>query len=197
MQNAGDEIEIEDKVDDNPQQEQIARDADASQNLNENIESSSDGESRTHVTPKKLFKSPQKRPWSKTKGKEDPRLTEAFNYLKKKTETADRPKDDSQLFGEYVGNKLRQLEGKLRATAQHRIGNILYELEMEQYNFPTVQQEYRPSQQILCFNPLSRSSTPLSTASSSTQQSLSPQHTTLSEYLHNYSDTDGGSFQNL
>lgn len=78
------------------------------------------------MAPRKLFKSPQKRRWPQTKVKEDPRLTEAVSYLKKKTEIADRPKDDCQVFGEYVGNKLRQLEGKLRATAQHRIDNILY-----------------------------------------------------------------------
>lgn len=79
----------------------IAGDPDKSQNLQENIESSSDGGSLIHMTPKKLFKSPQKCTWPKTKVKEDQRLTKAFNYLKKKTKTAVRPKDDCQLFGEY------------------------------------------------------------------------------------------------
>lgn len=66
-----------------------------------------------------------------------------------------------------------------------------------EHNFPTVHQECRPCQQISFFNPLSRTSTPLSTASSSTEQSLLPQDSTLKEYLQYYSDTDEVSLLNL
>nr|CAH7761086.1 unnamed protein product [Callosobruchus chinensis] len=117
------------------------------------------------VEPKKLFKSPQKRSWSKTKGKEDPRLAMAFDYLVKKSAASNRPKDECQLFADYVANKMRKFNDRYRATAQHRISNILYELEMEQYNFRRGRQEYCPQQLPDCAPKMPRSSTSLSTAS--------------------------------
>lgn len=97
-----------------------------------NIETSllSSEQAEDTVEPKKLFKSPQKRSWSKTKVKEDPRLTMAFNYLEKKSAVSDRPKDDCQLFADYVANKIRKFNDRYRATAQHRISNVLFELEI-------------------------------------------------------------------
>lgn len=184
------------------EQEQIAGDPEATHNSkNVNIESSvlSGDQAEDTLKPKKLFKSPQKRSWSQTKTKEDPRLTEAFNYLQKKSAVSDRPKDDCQLFADYVGNKIRKFNDKYRATAQHRISNTLFELEMEQLNFPHGRQEYCPQQ----WPP--RSSTPLSTASSSssttasttTVPQLSPHDSNnLTDYFERFSDDDN-SFLNL
>lgn len=73
---------MEAKVDDTKQQEEIGEFSDSSENLNVNIASpqfSSDEGSQQNVA-RKLFKSPQKRILQKRKV-EDPRLTEAFNYL--------------------------------------------------------------------------------------------------------------------
>lgn len=143
------------------------------------------------VEPKKLFKSPQKRSWSTTKVKEDPRLTMAFNYLEKKSGVSDLPKDDCHLFADYVANKITKFNDRYRATAQHRISNVLFELEMEQYNFPRGRQEYYPQQLPHCAPTMPRSSSPLSTASSSSTgvPQLSPHdNNTVTGYSQRFSE---------
>lgn len=45
-------------------------------------------------------------------------------------------KDQCSLFGDYIAHKLRTFDNRLRAIAQNRITNILFELEMNLYTNP-------------------------------------------------------------
>ncbi|XP_039283681.1 uncharacterized protein LOC111048153 isoform X2 [Nilaparvata lugens] len=48
-------------------------------------------------------------------------------------------KDESSTFGDMVAFKLRRLSPRNRAIAQNRIGNLLFELEMEEFQMSSVQ----------------------------------------------------------
>lgn len=48
-------------------------------------------------------------------------------------------KDESSSFGEMITFKLRRLSPRNRAIAQNRIGNLLFELEMEEFQMSSVQ----------------------------------------------------------
>lgn len=53
--------------------------------------------------------------------------------LKKPSSTITSNKDECAIFGEYIAKKLKILDNRNRAIAQHRINNIFFELEMSLY----------------------------------------------------------------
>lgn len=81
-------------------------------------------------TAKKVFRSPKKI-LQKRKATEDPRIDEAFGILKK-CASGSQVKDDCTTFGEYMASKLRKLDDHHRALAEHKINNILFEVQMQQ-----------------------------------------------------------------
>ncbi|XP_071639782.1 uncharacterized protein [Temnothorax longispinosus] len=89
----------------------------------------------THCQNKE-FKSPKKHPAKKRKTDEDPIITEALGYLRQTTAVSQQRKDQCSLFGDYIADKLRTFNNRLRAIAQNRISNILFELEMNLYTNP-------------------------------------------------------------
>lgn len=60
-------------------------------------------------------------------------LTKHSNDVKARLE------DECSLFGELVTHKMRKLDEKSRAIAEHRIQNIFYELQMSSSSYSTYQ----------------------------------------------------------
>lgn len=89
----------------------------------------------THCQNKE-FKSPKKRVKKQRKTDEDPRITEALGYLRQTTAVSQKRTDQCSLFGDYIADKLRTFDNRLRAIAQNRITNILFEFEMNLYKNP-------------------------------------------------------------
>lgn len=52
----------------------------------------------------------------------------SYKLLKQSVSTK---KDECSIYGEYITEKLRKLDDISRAQAQHKINNILFEIEME------------------------------------------------------------------
>ena len=78
------------------------------------------------TTPRaKEIKSPKK----SDKRKEDPRIDEAFKYIKTAIHARHSESDECPAFGRYVAAKLQKFNNQLRMMAQHKINNILYEIE--------------------------------------------------------------------
>lgn len=84
-------------------------------------------------TRQKEFRSPKKRPRKRKQVDEDPRIAEAFGYLQQAAAASKQQKDQCSLFADYIADKLRTFDNSLRAVAQHRISNVLFELEMNVY----------------------------------------------------------------
>lgn len=91
----------------------------------------------TDNTIKKTFKSPIKKALKRKQ--QDEMLFEAYSFLKRAATTStSRPADDEcATFGNLVANKLRKFSETSRAVAQHRINNILFEIEMKELNAST------------------------------------------------------------
>lgn len=53
------------------------------------------------------------------------------NSYKKMKYSVLNKKDECTIYGEYIAEKLRKLDEISRAQAQHKVNNILYEIEME------------------------------------------------------------------
>lgn len=71
------------------------------------------------------------------KAKEDPRADEAYQCMKTLTEVVSA-RDQFHVYGEHVGNKLRNCGRNMLeiATAQHNIDNILFDLAMGRFERP-------------------------------------------------------------
>ncbi|XP_076667936.1 uncharacterized protein LOC143368762 [Andrena cerasifolii] len=116
----------------------------------------------------KQIKSPKK----SCKRKEDPRIDEAFKYLKTAIHARNSESDECPAFGRYVAAKLQKFNNQHRMVAQHKSSNILYEIEMSSLIPPSP----NPSQQLnntshapsSTFIPQASSSTFYPQASSST-----------------------------
>jgi len=145
LESASDDTESDNPID-NPihnqidlecwKMEQLETDQDQ-EDVNEDVnvrQPSPSAELSTNATQKKDFKS-SKRPIKRklTREKEDPRIAEAFGYLKEVTTTSLQEKDQCKLFGDFVADYLRKFNNRVRAFALHKIHNLLYELEMSTY----------------------------------------------------------------
>lgn len=53
------------------------------------------------------------------------------NPYKKMKYSVINKKDECTIYGEYIAEKLRKLDEISRAQAQHKLNNILYEIEMD------------------------------------------------------------------
>lgn len=87
----------------------------------------------TEKTKNKEFRFPTKRSTKHRKIDEDPKITEALGYLWQVTAVSQQRKDQCSLFGDYIADKLRTFDNRLRAIAQNRISNVLFELEFNLY----------------------------------------------------------------
>ncbi|XP_011871768.1 PREDICTED: uncharacterized protein LOC105564173 [Vollenhovia emeryi] len=146
----------------------------------------------TNKTQNKEFKFPKKRSVKQKQANEDPRIAEAFGYLR---QTAlQQRKDQCSLFGDYIADKLRSFDNHLRAVAQHRISNLLFELEMHLYENSSTQSSTQSFSVYNNFYPpkTEQSSTPVSNISS---PSPSPQRheSPLSNSLQYFSDSTNDS----
>lgn len=106
--------------------------------INEKLINSQTTERLTDETQNKEFKFPKKRCTKQRKTDEDPIITEALGYLRQTTAGSQKRKDQCCLFGDYIADKLRSFDNRLRAIAQNRISNILFELEMNMYQNPAI-----------------------------------------------------------
>lgn len=89
-------------------------------------------------TTEKVFPTPKTfRKRRRPQEENDTTQQEALKILQSMHETR-KSKDESDVFGEYVSMKLKQLKNR-RAynTAQHHINNILYNASMGLYDYPT------------------------------------------------------------
>ncbi|CAH1109913.1 unnamed protein product [Psylliodes chrysocephalus] len=97
----------------------------------------------TSTLKQKEFISPQKNLSQKRRfTADDLKVLEPFSFLRNKAAASNKPKDECKIFGEFVAEKLRKLNNQLRAQRQHKIGNILFKLDMSQYSFPVDQHQY-------------------------------------------------------
>lgn len=53
---------------------------------------------------------------------------QAYKLLKR---TVNTKKDECEIYGQYIAEKLRKFDQLSRAQAQHKINNALFEIEME------------------------------------------------------------------
>ncbi|XP_011143488.1 uncharacterized protein LOC105185577 isoform X2 [Harpegnathos saltator] len=161
----------------------------------------------TDETQNKKFKSPKKRPTKQRRTDEDPTIVEALGYLRQTAAVSQQRKDQCSLFGDYIADKLRTFDNRVRAIAQNRICNVLFVLEMNLYQNPSIytnihstsfsdsnnfQQTNRSSTPQNSNNQPSTSSTPVSHISSpyaSPQENESP----LSNYFQDVSDSTNDS----
>lgn len=97
----------------------------------------------TNETQNKEFKFPKKRSIKQKQADEDPRIAEAFRYLRQTA--SQQRKDQCSLFGDYIADKLRIFDNHLRAIVQHRISNLLFELEMNLYQNSSTQSSTQSS----------------------------------------------------
>ncbi|XP_043279285.1 uncharacterized protein [Venturia canescens] len=121
---------------------------------------------------KKEFKSPKKLAIKRKKNEEDPRIAKAFGYLEEATVAAKQKKDQYSLFGEYIADKLRTFDARSRAVAQHRISNVVFELEMNAFQHPET--------------PLVQSSFPIHSSQRNAYQSVAPHNQSQAQF--GYSD---------
>lgn len=63
---------------------------------------------------------------------EETRVSEAYNILKS-TVQANKQKDNSDIFGDYVARKHRKYNVKTQSYIEHQISNILFQADMETY----------------------------------------------------------------
>jgi len=64
---------------------------------------------------------------------EETRISEAYNILKS-TVQANKQKDCSDVFGDYVARKLRKYNVKIQSYVEHQINNIVFQADMELHN---------------------------------------------------------------
>ncbi|CAH1955122.1 unnamed protein product [Acanthoscelides obtectus] len=130
--------EIEDFTDEPRNNTEI----EASQNDEPALETS-EGAAPSEIKTK-TFKSPKKRAVKRRKEEEDPRIMQAFGYLQNVASgSASNKRDDCSVYGEHVANKIRKFDDRLKSLAQHRINNILFDLEMSHYNSSAAPQPLR------------------------------------------------------
>lgn len=89
-------------------------------------------------TQNKTFKSPKKRYTKQRKTDKDSKITKVLGYLQQTTAVAQQRKDQCSLFGDYIADKLRSFDNRLRAIAQNRISNVLFDLEINLYQNPSI-----------------------------------------------------------
>lgn len=63
---------------------------------------------------------------------EETRVSEAYDILKS-TVQANKQKDNSDIFGDYVARKHRKYNVKTQSYIEHQISNILFQADMETY----------------------------------------------------------------
>lgn len=112
---------------------------------------------------KKLFKSPKKSVRTSNKGftrnkkeQEDPRVTEAYDYLRSRKEKEDsvrskQEKDECDIFGEYIASKLKKENGETQEIMMHEIHQLLFNIKRRK----THSSQYTPlyMQQSAHYNP--------------------------------------------
>lgn len=96
----------------------------------------SDAEEASTCVKKTGFKSSRKRLLKRKRSdNKKRRIAEAFRYQRQlvasaASRRAEQPKDECGLFGDYIANKLRKFDDRSRAVAEHKISEILFDLEM-------------------------------------------------------------------
>jgi len=80
-------------------------------------------------TPRDQLKPKTKR-FKKAPPEEDPRLQEAFDFLKAPIQTP----SPSLVYAQYIANKLDTYQGQTRALVEHAIHNVFFEADMGKFN---------------------------------------------------------------
>lgn len=93
----------------------------------------------TQESPRNMVVSPKN--WGKRK-KEDPRIEEAFQIMK---DVAGKKRDECDVFGEHVANKLRKYDNHTRVLVEHHINNILFDADIKMYSQTSPQCLQHPS----------------------------------------------------
>lgn len=100
-----------------------------SQNENPTIEDNENTTARAQKGEREVQpKSKAKSDIRKRQREEDPRIDEAYSVLKHTL--AQKPRDESSVFGEHVANKHRKYNSQIRSIVEHKINNILFEADM-------------------------------------------------------------------
>jgi len=100
--------------------------------ISANVPSEQNTQTNKSLTDKIIFSNiPRSR--KRSLSIEETRVSEAYNILKS-TVQANKQKDCSDVFGDYVARKLRKYNVKTQSYVEHQINNILFEADMELHN---------------------------------------------------------------